>query len=97
MASRVRSLFWVEACLASAAGLLAVITAAWPDWIEAAFGVDPDGGDGTVEWLVVAVLAAVAVALGYGARREWRRGGPRPFRGSAVQEETCTERTAAYG
>jgi len=80
MASRVRSLFWVEACLASAAGLLAVITAAWPDWIEAAFGVDPDGGDGTVEWLVVAVLAAVAVALGYGARREWRRG-----RAAAVQ------------
>jgi hypothetical protein len=73
MASKMRSLFWVELCLGLAAGLLAVITAAWPDWIEAVLGLDPDGGDGTVEWLVVAVLAAAALALGYSARREWRR------------------------
>lgn len=43
--------------------VLSVLTVAWPDWIERAFGVDPDAGDGSVEWLLTVVFLAVAVAL----------------------------------
>jgi hypothetical protein len=42
-----------------AAGFFAVLAAIWPTWIEA-FGVDPDRGDGSLEWAIGIVLAAVA-------------------------------------
>ena len=35
-------------------------------------GLDPDQHNGSVEWLIVAVLLAVAVAMGLVARRHWR-------------------------
>ena len=44
-----------------------------PDWIEAVFRVDPDKGNGSVEWLVVSILLFLAVALAGGARLEWHR------------------------
>jgi predicted lysophospholipase L1 biosynthesis ABC-type transport system permease subunit len=65
--------FWVEFVLATATGLLAALTAAWPVWIEGLFGVDPDHGNGSTEWIVVVVCAAVAVLCASLARREWRR------------------------
>ena len=71
--SRLRVRFWVESIVASVTGVLAVVTIFWSDWIEATFGVDPDHGNGSAEWLVVAVLAVVTVALTAGARREWLR------------------------
>lgn len=41
--------------------------------IEILFAVDPDGGDGTLEWAIVAVTALTALAcFGY-VRVEWRR------------------------
>lgn len=58
-----------EMGLTGVCALLALLTAAKPDWIEAVFGVDPDNHSGEAEWLVVAALAAVAVL----ARIEWRR------------------------
>ena len=42
-------------------------------WIEIVFGVDPDGGDGSLEWFIVAALALVAVIFAAMARVEWRR------------------------
>ena len=66
-------LFWWEAVLAGAAGLLAAITLAWHDWLEIVFGADPDHGNGAVEWLIVAGAVATAVTLGMLARRELRR------------------------
>jgi len=51
---------------------LAVITAAVPDWIEAVFGIEPDGGSGSLEWAIVAVLGVLALllaALSYRDRR----------------------------
>jgi len=62
----------IETGLAAAAGLLAIVTLIWPTWIETLFGVEPDGGSGEAEWLVVVVLALVAVTSGLLARREYR-------------------------
>jgi hypothetical protein len=70
---RPRTRFWIEAALASATGLLAVVTALVPDWIEVVFHVEPDGGSGTLEVAILAALAILTVALAVGAGREWRR------------------------
>ncbi|MGW2486424.1 ABC transporter permease [Streptomyces sp. NPDC001606] len=71
-----RTRFWLEAGLGALSGLLLLITLAWPQWIETVFAVDPDAGDGTAEWLVVAVTALVTVVSVLGARIEWRRTHP---------------------
>ncbi|MCV2396522.1 hypothetical protein OEB99_19605 [Actinotalea sp. M2MS4P-6] len=68
-----RTRFWAESALAALAAALAVVTIAVPTWIEAVFGVEPDGGSGELEWLVVVVLALVAVGSAALAGREWRR------------------------
>lgn len=65
-------LFWVETVLAAVTAVLFVVTLLWHDWIEA-FGVEPDAGDGTAEWLVLGVLLASTLALVMAAGREWRR------------------------
>src|SRR5712691_7859418 len=43
------------------------------EWIEAVFNVDPDGGDGSLERLIVVALAMVTVVFAVLARLEWRR------------------------
>lgn len=45
----------------AAVSLLAVFTSLHHDWIERAFGVDLDSGDGSVEWVLVLVPALIAV------------------------------------
>ncbi len=50
-----------------------VVTLFWHDWIEAVFGVDPDRGNGSSEWLVVLSLLIITATLAVGARLEWRR------------------------
>jgi hypothetical protein len=44
----------------------------WHDWIEGVFGVDPDHGNGSAEWIAVVVLLVIAVVAGVLARRGWR-------------------------
>ena len=68
-----RGRFWVEATLGCLSGFLGLLTLVWRDWIEGVFGWDPDKHSGSVEWLVVVVLLALAVFLGGLARREARR------------------------
>jgi hypothetical protein len=63
----------LESAFGSVTGVLAVVTIFWHDWIEAVFGVDPDKGSGSAEWLVVLILLVITVALAVGARLEWRR------------------------
>jgi hypothetical protein len=38
------------------------------DWIEAWFGINPDSGDGSAEWLIVLVGVAVVIAAVPGLR-----------------------------
>lgn len=62
----------VEAAVAVFAGTLGIVTVFWRDWIEALAGWDPDRRGGGFEWLIVAVLLAVAVAVGTVSRRHWK-------------------------
>ena len=59
----------LEAAIAVLAGALGILTLFWRDWIEFLTGWDPDHHHGSAEWLVVAVLLAVAVAMGAVSRR----------------------------
>jgi hypothetical protein len=58
--------------LAIASAALAVVTLISREWIEFVFGVDPDGGNGSLEWLIVALLLAFSIALYAIARWERR-------------------------
>ncbi len=62
----------VETALSALFGVMAVVTAFWPDWIETVFRVDPDGGNGSAEWLAVAVLGVAAIVAFIAARRDYR-------------------------
>jgi hypothetical protein len=71
-----RRRFWVESASALTTVILAVVTLVWPQWIEAVFGVDPDGGSGAAEVAVVGVLAIITLVLAGAAGLEWRRARP---------------------
>lgn len=60
--------------LAVVSVVLLVLTLAWSDWIEALFGVDPDHGDGSLEWVVVGSTAVAAIVFSPLAARRWRLG-----------------------
>ncbi len=73
MIKAMRSRFWLEMGMGTITCILFVITLMWRDWIEIVFGVDPDSGNGWLEWLIVGVLSAVMITLFVLARYEWRR------------------------
>ena len=62
----------IEIVLAALLGMTTILTAVWPDWIESLFGFDPDGGNGTTEWWIVAALAVGTIAIAALARRDRR-------------------------
>ena len=61
-----------EMAVALCAGILGVLTIFWHDWIETLTGWDPDQHNGSVEWMVVGGLLAVAVVVGLVARHHWK-------------------------
>jgi hypothetical protein len=65
--------FWIEIGLAVASGFLLALTLVTREWIELVFGVDPDGGSGALEWLIVACLALLTLLFSAFARHEHRR------------------------
>ena len=73
MRKTTRLRFWIEAGTATLTGLLLLITLIWKDWIEIVFYVDPDGGNGSLEWWSVGTLLVFTLMLSGLARREWRR------------------------
>jgi hypothetical protein len=62
----------LEAAIAVLAGALGILTLVWRDWIESLTGWDPDRHNGSAEWVIVAGLLAVAVAMGIASRRHWK-------------------------
>jgi len=73
MVGMLRLRFWFEVALGSGGALLTLLTLAWPDWIEAVLGVDPDHYSGAAEWVAAAACLAVAAACWFAATVEWRR------------------------
>jgi hypothetical protein len=70
---QVRKRLWGEVVLGVASAVMLLATLVWPEWIEAVFGVDPDGGNGELEWGIVALLALSTVVFSFMVRVEWRR------------------------
>lgn len=68
-----RRQFWAAVVVGGSSAVLAVMTLISREWIELLFGVDPDNGSGAVEWGIVLVTAAIAIACLGWARVEWRR------------------------
>ena len=66
-----RRRWWVEAATALLATVGAVLTFLMPDWIEMAFGIDPDAGKGWLELAIEALLVAVALLAAARARVDW--------------------------
>jgi hypothetical protein len=73
-----RLAFWLELVLSGFGTFLGLLTIVWHDWIETVFGVDPDHGNGSAEWIAVVVLLVIGATAGALARREWRRARPLP-------------------
>jgi hypothetical protein len=63
----------IEGGMAALTAFLTVLTLVSREWIEFLTGWDPDRGNGSLEWLIVVVLAAATVALALRARVDWRR------------------------
>jgi hypothetical protein len=62
----------IEIVLAAILGMATIGTAVWPRWIEDLLRFDPDGGNGTTEWAIVAVLAVTTVVAAALGRRDLR-------------------------
>lgn len=73
MKKGLRFWFYAESILGALTGILFMVTLFSLDWIESIFHVDPDHGQGWVEWLIVLALVLVTVSLGALARAEWSR------------------------
>jgi hypothetical protein len=70
--------FWIEAVLAAATAILAIVTLISREWIELVFRVDPDQGSGLLEWAIVIALGCATVLFSLLARAEWRHAAADP-------------------
>lgn len=68
---KLRRRLYVELALAIISSVLAILTAAIPDWIEVFTAIDLDHGSGGLEWiltgslLVTALIGAALAGSGY--------------------------------
>jgi hypothetical protein len=84
MVPSLRGRFWVEMFLAASSTGLFAVTLVWREWIEIVFKVDPDHGNGTLEWTIVAAAFVFALIFWIGAGREWRRAALLPRAGEGA-------------
>ncbi|MER5207753.1 ABC transporter permease [Streptomyces sp. NPDC002825] len=63
----------IETIAACLSGLLFLLTAIWPDWIERVFEAEPDQGSGALEWVIVGVALCATIVFSLLARAEYRR------------------------
>ena len=73
MMANVKRRAQIETALAGLTAALTLLTLVTREWIEALTGWDPDHGNGSVEWAIVAVLLVACVALSTRARADWRK------------------------
>lgn len=73
MKSSLSPRFYPETILGIVSGIMFVVTLLNRTWIETLFHVDPDAGQGWVEWLIVGGLLAVTLVMAALAQHEWRR------------------------
>ncbi len=83
---RTQRRFVIRMTVATFACLLAVSS---PAWVEALTGLNPDGGDGSLEWLIAIAAAAVALLVLTGSSSLRRR---RRSRHLAVQAAVAAAR-----
>ncbi len=70
--SRTLSTRWrFDVLAATAFTLLSVLTLMVPGWIEVVIGIDPDGGNGSLEWLIAAGCAVASLAFVLDAKVCW--------------------------
>lgn len=62
---------WIEGGLAALTAAMALLTIAWPEWIEGIFGIEPDGGNSAREWAFVAASGLAALTLSLLGRADW--------------------------
>lgn len=65
-----KNLRWIEGIMGLITGALFLLTVVNADWLEA-MGINPDGGNGSVERMIVAGLAVATVALFSLASYQW--------------------------
>jgi hypothetical protein len=65
--------FWFEAITAAAGLALFVLTLFTREWFEALTGLDPDGGNGSLEILLAVGLLAISATSAFAAQRVYRR------------------------
>ena len=63
----------VEAIFGAISAALFALTICVPDWIERAFDLAPDGGDGSAEWGWAAAFAIASLVFVADAALLWRR------------------------
>lgn len=73
VARQMRRQFWAAVVVGGISAVIAVITVVSHEWIEFVFGVEPDNGNGSLEWAIVIVTALIALTCLGWARVEWRR------------------------
>jgi xanthine/uracil permease len=64
---------YLEVTLAAVFAALTIGTILWPAWIESLTGLEPDGGSGALERLLVALFAIITVVALTRSQRYFRR------------------------
>jgi hypothetical protein len=65
--------FWIEAITASLGAALLALTLVSAEWFEELTGLEPDGGNGSLELALPVVLLAISASCAVVARRTYQR------------------------